>query len=75
MAVREIDSIPLECNIGVLQDLRETFLSHKKRINEKINQGIADVVLKFDNNLYTRVLKTLKLNVEKKKLEGMAHVE
>lgn len=33
-----------------------------KEIQEKMNKGISDVVIKFDEPLYTWVLKTIKLN-------------
>ena len=44
-----------------------------------MNQGISDVVVKFDQNLYSRVLKTLKLNMTKESLRepslaGKAHL-
>lgn len=38
-------------------------LKHKE-IQEKMNRGISDVVYKFEDNLYARVLKTIKLKFE-----------
>lgn len=62
-AVLEIDSLPKDHRLNVLLDLKQTFLKHKNTINQKMNKGICDVVIEFDSGLYTRVLKTLKLNL------------
>lgn len=50
--------------------MKEKFNTKLREIQEKMNWGISDVVIKFDESLYTRVLKTIKLNNEEvEKLE------
>lgn len=45
--------------------MKDRMITRLKEIQEKMNKGISDVVIKFDEPLYTRVLKTIKLNEQK----------
>jgi len=45
--------------------MKDRLITKLKEIREKMNKGISDVVIKFDEPLYTRVLKTIKINEQK----------
>lgn len=58
----EIDQVNKDANLKVLNQMKDRLITKLKEIREKMNKGISDVVIKFDEPLYTWVLKTIKIN-------------
>jgi len=49
----EIDQVNKDANLKVLNQMKDRLITKLKEIREKMNKGISDVVIKFDEPLYT----------------------
>ena len=68
----ELDTLPKDINLAAIQDIKRKLKGKRELISEKNSQGISDTISNFNQILYSKWLKTLKVKAGEKSDPRMA---
>lgn len=71
-ALGELDTLPRDCPLLAIQDIKRKLKHKRELIAEKTSQGIGDTIVNFNPVLYSKCLKTLKVKAGEKSDPRMA---